>query len=218
MTETKIKILEAAEVEFADNGFNGASIRNITQRAGVNIASINYHFGSKESLFREMFHFRFDPINEVRLSRLREEQELRGGAPVPLELVIGILVAPVFELLLNEADQPPPRFVMAIARCLSEPLELFTRLGREVFQEVYEEFFAAIRDALPQADAEQVGLQLNFAISSMVGMLTHFSRIEQLVGDALFRRQKDEILQQFITFIASGISGCVAAGCRYENR
>ena len=217
MTETQIKILEAAEVEFADNGFNGASIRNITQRAGVNIASINYHFGSKESLFREMFHFRFDPINEVRLSRLREEQERREREPVPLELVIRLLVAPVFELMLSEAG-PPPRFVLAIARCLSEPLELFTRLGREIFQEVYEEFFAAIRDALPQADAEQVGLQLNFAISSMVGMLTHFSRIEQLVGDALFRRQKDEILQQFITFIASGISGCVAAGCQYENR
>ena len=203
MTETQIKILEAAEVEFADNGFNGASIRNITQRAGVNIASINYHFGSKESLFREMFRFRFDPINETRLSRLREEQELRGGSPVPLELVIRILVAPVFELMLSEAG-PPPRFVLAIARCLSEPLELFTRLGREIFKEVYEEFFSAIRDALPQADAEQVGLQLNFAISSMVGMLTHFSRIEQLVGDALFRPQRTKFCNNSLRLLQVG--------------
>ncbi len=217
MNATQIKILEAAEAEFADNGFNGASIRKITQRAGVNIASINYHFGSKEALIREMFHFRLGPINEIRLSRLREEQERAGSLPVPLEEVIKILVAPVFELMLTGATSPP-RFLLVIARCMSEPLELFKKLDRDIFQEVYEKFFAAIQDALPGADPEQVGLQLNFAISSMVGMLTHFSRIEQVAGTATRRRQTDEILQQFITYVASGINGCVAASSHHEIR
>ncbi|HBM17443.1 MAG TPA: hypothetical protein DD381_14035 [Lentisphaeria bacterium] len=59
MHETKRKILTAAAHEFALNGYNGATIRDICRRAGVNLASINYHFKSKESLYKEMFEFLF---------------------------------------------------------------------------------------------------------------------------------------------------------------
>ena len=54
MNDTQVKIIEAAEIEFAERGFGGASIREITKRAGVNIAAINYHFGTKEVLFKEI--------------------------------------------------------------------------------------------------------------------------------------------------------------------
>ena len=72
MTGTQIKVLEAAEAEFAEHGFAGASIRNITQRAGVNVASIHYHFGSKEELIKQLLLYRIAPVNELRLSRLAE--------------------------------------------------------------------------------------------------------------------------------------------------
>ena len=75
MNETQIKILDAAESEVADCGFAGASIRNITQRAGVNIASINYHFGSKEELIKQLFIYRITPLNDQRLAMLRQAQE-----------------------------------------------------------------------------------------------------------------------------------------------
>ena len=58
MTGTQIKVLEAAEAEFAEHGFAGASIRNITQRAGVNVASMHYHFGSKEELIKQLLLYR----------------------------------------------------------------------------------------------------------------------------------------------------------------
>ena len=51
--ETREKILDAAEALFAEHGFEGASMRMITARAGVNLAAVNYHFGSKENLLRE---------------------------------------------------------------------------------------------------------------------------------------------------------------------
>ena len=58
MNPTQIKILKAAEIEFATHGFNGATVRDITKRAEANIASINYHFGTKEVLFKEMVRYR----------------------------------------------------------------------------------------------------------------------------------------------------------------
>ncbi|MEI6056167.1 MAG: CerR family C-terminal domain-containing protein [Lentisphaerota bacterium] len=59
MIDTKKKILTAAAKEFAAKGYNGATIRDICKQAEVNVASINYHFKSKESLYHEMFEFLF---------------------------------------------------------------------------------------------------------------------------------------------------------------
>ena len=62
MSETKRKIIEAAEVEFAENGYGGAAVLEITARAEVNVAAINYHFGNKESLYKEMVRNRIEPL------------------------------------------------------------------------------------------------------------------------------------------------------------
>lgn len=53
-TDTKMKIIEVARVLFATNGFEGTSIREIARAAEVNVASVNYHFSSKEKLFHEI--------------------------------------------------------------------------------------------------------------------------------------------------------------------
>ena len=57
--DTKTKILEVARLLFADQGFEGTSIREIAKAADVNIASVNYHFNNKENLFNEMFFLVF---------------------------------------------------------------------------------------------------------------------------------------------------------------
>ncbi len=53
-TDTKIKIIEVARVLFATHGFEGTSVREIARVAEVNVASVNYHFNSKEKLFHEI--------------------------------------------------------------------------------------------------------------------------------------------------------------------
>src|SRR5258705_12892313 len=72
---TKDRILGAAEELFAQFGFAGTSLRQVTSRADVNIAAVNYHFGSKENLVNEVFRRRMDEMSEQRLVRLHEAQE-----------------------------------------------------------------------------------------------------------------------------------------------
>ena len=73
---TKDKILDAAEALFMEHGFEATSLRSITAAAGVNLAAVNYHFGTKEELFQAVLTRRLDPMNQKRvdlLTRLEHE-------------------------------------------------------------------------------------------------------------------------------------------------
>ncbi|WP_323135376.1 helix-turn-helix domain-containing protein, partial [Dyella silvatica] len=67
---TKERSLGAAEVLFAQHGFDGASLRQLTAAAGVNLAAVNYHFGSKDRLIEEVFRRRLDELNGRRMAAL----------------------------------------------------------------------------------------------------------------------------------------------------
>ena len=67
---TKERILGAAETLFAQHGFAGTSLRQVTSRADVNLAAVNYHFGSKENLINEVFRRRMDEMSQARLTAL----------------------------------------------------------------------------------------------------------------------------------------------------
>lgn len=202
MNATRIKILEAAESELAEYGYAGASIRNITQRAGANVASINYHFGSKEKLIKELFKFRILPLNELRLGMLEEAQSGSEDGVVSVSGLVDILVRPTVARLMTKDGR---RFVQAMARCMSEPLDFMCELDEEIFQEVFTTFLAAFQKALPDLDPSRVMIKLNFIICSMVGFMMHFPRMEQFAGFDLSKEQFDQVLDQYIAFISAGI-------------
>src|ERR1700682_4102017 len=64
--DTKTRILDAAESLFMEHGFEATSLRSLTTAAGVNLAAVNYHFGTKEVLFRAVLTRRLDPMNQER--------------------------------------------------------------------------------------------------------------------------------------------------------
>src|SRR5688572_28051662 len=92
------RVLTAAESLFAEQGYNGASLRQITKRAAVNLASVNYHYGDKESLYIAVIKRRLQPINLIRLAQLQAAEYQAGTQPVPLSLIIEIMARPIFEL------------------------------------------------------------------------------------------------------------------------
>ena len=76
---TKDRILDAAEALFMEHGFEATSLRAITAAAGVNLAAVNYHFGSKEELFQAVLTRRLDPMNQERLD-VADALRARGRA------------------------------------------------------------------------------------------------------------------------------------------
>src|ERR1043165_3486317 len=103
--ETRTRILDAAEELFMQHGFEGTSMRLLTTQAGVNLAAVNYHFGSKDALIEAVFRRRLDPINAARIAELdrleKEARERNPAAPVRLaaEAVIRAFVGPSLRLM-----------------------------------------------------------------------------------------------------------------------
>ena len=89
---TRDRILDAAEELFAEQGFS-SSLRNITSSAGVNLAAVNYHFGSKETLIEELFSRRIDLSASCRADRERDPKIGHEGATSTEQDVRGLDVA-----------------------------------------------------------------------------------------------------------------------------
>ena len=98
--DTRERILDAAERLFMAHGYEGTSMRQITGEAGVNLAAVNYHLGSKEALVQEVFRRRLDWLNDERMRVLNAMEAEADGKPLkPSQIVDGF-----FGTLLRMAD------------------------------------------------------------------------------------------------------------------
>jgi len=121
-TATHNRILDAAERLFAEHGITGTSVRSITDLAQVNVAAVNYHFGSKEKLVRAVIDRRLDALEAARaaaLDAVEAKAKGEGRAATVVELV-GALIAPVFAQALAESSGWP-HFIRFVSRLAWEP-------------------------------------------------------------------------------------------------
>src|SRR5215471_10621595 len=96
MSDTKQKILDAAERLIGEQGYAGTSLRQIIADAGVNLASVHYHFGSKEELLDELVMRKAGPVNEERLAMLDRAEAASASKAEFLERILEAFLAPAF--------------------------------------------------------------------------------------------------------------------------
>ena len=95
--DTKTRLLDAAERLFSDRGFEAVSHRDIAVAAAVNLAAVNYHFGSKDRFIRAVIKRRVDSINARRLAELARAERQEGNAPVPTDKILEAFLGPAVE-------------------------------------------------------------------------------------------------------------------------
>lgn len=162
MIDTKQKILDTAENLFGAKGYDATSLRHIITEAGVNLAAIHYHFGSKEELLDQLIVRRAGPVNKKRIALLDQIEAEAGAAPLPLEKVLEALLVPM-----SEAADRNPEFVRLMGRMHAEgmlPSVLNTH-----FQQVIARFVEAMRKALPELPEHELLWRIHF----MTGAMAH---------------------------------------------
>jgi AcrR family transcriptional regulator len=150
----RTRILDTAEALFAGAGPAAVTLRSIAAAADVNVAAVNYYFGSKEKLFEEMFLRRIVPLNEERLTRLEACTEAAGGAPT-LEDIVTAYVMPALRLK-DEANTNARAVIVqySLGRVLALP-EVNELLMR-YYARVREAFVEALQQAVPYLAPQEV--------------------------------------------------------------
>ncbi|WP_297802695.1 TetR/AcrR family transcriptional regulator [Arenimonas sp. GDDSR-1] len=195
---TKERILHAAEDLFAQHGFAGTSLRQVTSRADVNIAAVNYHFGSKENLVHEVFKHRMDEMSEKRLSALSETV-----ARDPKDLH-GILLAFIQPALALTLDRHGASFVRVLARAYAEKNDGLRNFLSENYGQVLREFAKAIAVCLPQLSKEELYWRMDFTAGALTYAMADFGLIRRQPG-VTEKAHCEKAAQHLITFAQAGL-------------
>lgn len=200
--DTKQRIISAAERLFAENGFAATSIRHVVAEAGVNLAAVHYHFGSKEALFFEILDRRFSVIERQRFDRL-EQARKSGGGSLTVKNIVEAFLLPIAKL--SEEDPNAGQFGKLMSRSLLESPDLAGEVRQRFFRKTSEAFLQASREALPHLSPETICWRYHFMISAITGVLAHPERVAFLSGGKIDPDDREEMIGRLVRFVCAGM-------------
>jgi AcrR family transcriptional regulator len=160
MNETKLRILDTAERLFAENGYAATSLRQIIGDAGVNLAAVHYHFGSKDELLDAIVMRKAAPVNEERLALLDKLEAGSKGKALPIAAILDAFLTPM-----AKKAGANPQFVRLMGRIVAEGL--MQSVIEKNFQTVLVRFTAALRKSLPALSEEEFRWRIVFMQGAM---------------------------------------------------
>jgi len=190
--DTKTRILDAAEKLFGQNGFDATSLRDITAEADVNLAAVNYHFQSKDSLIDAVIARRVEPVNQRRLEML----EAAGPNPT-LEQILIAFLHPIMHVDFS-AVYP------LMARVLATPDAFVTRLFKKHLGIIVERFADAFSAALPELSRSEIMWRMHFTAGAMAHVISRAHAMPELMPDLGSKFDYQTVLAQLVTFAAAG--------------
>lgn len=175
--ETRARILDAAEILFARGGFEGTSIRDIASAAGVPVALVNFHGGTKEDLFATVVARRADVLAQHRLEALDTAQA--SDARLDLRTVLGCFIRPYLDLAATGGPQWTA-YARLIAHVSAD--ERWRPISERCFDPTVRVFMNELAKLLPDPPRCHVAGAFVFSISAMLSLATSRWRIEAMAG------------------------------------
>lgn len=194
---TRERILNASEALFAELGFDGVSLRMITQRAGVELALANYHFGPKKDLFSAVIERRALELNDARREAL---ESLGTGAT--LEDLIEAFTRPFLDKSARGGDGWKS-YARLVAQIANSPRWTDSVMATH-FDPVARLFIEKATQALPGSAAQEIYWGFHFLLGAMTTTFAETGRIDQLSGGACRSDDLDTIHARMIPFLAAG--------------
>ena len=205
VNETQRRLLDSAEELFADRGFEAVSLRDITQHAGTNVASVNYHFASKDGLINAVVGRHAVPIQEARLKLL--QVLLKRETSPSVQEVVEAFLRPLKERIL-ERESCRRIFSRFLARMMTEEAH---RLPEELLpqcQEAAEATVRAMMKAAPHLSEWQAYYRMKFCFSVMANAMEQDEMLIQLSGGRLDRESDwERIFTEVVNFCVGGVKG-----------
>jgi len=208
MVDTKEKILDAAEELFADRGFASTSLRDITTEADVNLAAVNYHFGSKLDLLKAVFARRIGPVNAERLERLD------ALVDPDVEEVLRAFIVPLFERL-REPGNGWAKFMQLVGRTHSDTNDEIRACLIDQIRVIAARFAGALQAALPELPPDVFCSRFHFVVGAMAHTLAFCRHEDMPLVSSL--PEPDAILDNLVDFAVAGLRAPVKSAMSLEK-
>lgn len=206
-TDAASRMLQAAAGLYAEKGIGNVSLRELTARAGVNLAAVSYHFGSKEGLAEAVFEALSRRVNGKRMADLDAYLAGLGTRRPALDQVLSIFVAPYLETGNEQQGVLLARFII---QHRLEPSALTRKVIRKHFDPMAKRFIAALALACPHLEVRDISWRYLFTVSAVVLTLTDTTknnRIARLSGGKADTSRTGELRVALLDFLRSGIWG-----------
>jgi len=201
---TRAAILDAAERLYADQGFADVTLRDIVAAAGVNLAAVNYHFGSKDELIAELFVTRSLATNRERLNELKAA-EAKGGGRAPIDAILRALVGPTLRGCLGPENErsTAARFMI---RASIESVPPIRRIkNREI--DHLRKFAAAMRRSLPDRSEVDLYWGLHFALAMAHQTIRDGERLTKLSEGLCDLNDVERVIERIVAVSVTALAG-----------
>ena len=178
--DTVSKILDAAEVLFSERGFTETSLRTITSTAGVNLAAVNYHFGSKKELIQAVFERFLTPFTDNLNAELRRREG--GGDGLNLDSLLQSLYRVALADMAREG-RDPQRFMRLLGLAYTQSQGHLRRFIVARYGDSYRHFAGSLRGALPDVDPVTLYWRMYFMLGATIFSLSSFDAIEAILRE-----------------------------------
>jgi len=209
-SDTVTRILDTAEVLFAEKGFAETSLRNITTRAKVNLAAVNYHFGSKKSLIQAVFARYLDPFS-ARLNTALDGLESRyQGKQVPLEVLLEQLATTVLEVPAERNSLKV--FMKLLGLAYAQTQGHLRRYIQEHYGETFRRFVDCLRLATPDLPDAERFWRLHFMLGTVVFTLSGLDALRD-IADSEYQEHMSvrELIRHLRPVVVAGMQAPLPA-------
>ena len=199
-TGTKSSLIKAASELFAEKGFELVSVRDITGLAGANVASVKYHFGSKERLIDAVVEQMATPLNDERLMRIDELE--KKGEPTVRELIVAF-----FEPLCSQIKDSPlseKLFAKLMGRVVGDRPYEFPDEVMGGFREAASRYVAAFKKACPNLSEEEIFWRIHFSFGVVSNTLTHGEILRKISNGRVGDEKLSMTVERVIDFCEAG--------------
>ncbi|CAG0990151.1 putative HTH-type transcriptional regulator YttP [Burkholderiales bacterium] len=204
-TATKDRILDVAEGLFMEHGFEATSLRSITAAADVNLAAVNYHFGSKEELFQSVLTRRLDPMNLRRVALLDRFEREAAPDVLSCERIIVALFVPALELA-RDPELGGKNFLRLLGRAYADPAPFIRRFLSEQYAAMIARFKAAFGRALPHLPKKELSWRLHFIMGALSYTLAGTDVLKLIAELNPTETTNDEVLlRRLAPFLLAGL-------------
>ncbi|KIZ47266.1 MULTISPECIES: TetR/AcrR family transcriptional regulator [Rhodopseudomonas] len=203
---TRTSILSAAERLYAERGFGEVTLRDIVAEAGVNLAAVNYHFGSKDELIAELFVSRSLATNRERLNELKAA-ELAGGGRAAIDAVLRALVGPTLRGCLGPDKQRSDAARFMIRASIESVAPIRKIKNREI--DHLRRFAAAMRRSLPGVPDVEIYWGLHFALAMAHQTIRDSERLLRLSDDQCDLDDVGAVIERIVGVAVLALGGTV---------